>query len=148
MNALNSSSFSIKPYSDPLKNLLTKYAAVAKSLTDSLPDLLKAEINQEDKTVRDQGLDIENVLSQHESPALDPQLAIQKLSKVHILQDLVDDTRSRLKRSTLRVQKPKNYTSEVNEIRSKLRKLETDHDNFIHHQEDRVERWLKHKTNS
>jgi hypothetical protein len=146
LHALNKTVSRINPASEPFKDLVKKYSAAAQNVADLFPSLIHAEIDKEDSTVREEGGMLEKILADRPvSDVVEPQNVFEKLRKVQILQDLVDDARNKVKRATLRVPKPKDYTSEVNAIREKLDHLQKNHETFIHEQQSRVQRWLSRK---
>ena len=146
LHALNKTVSRIIPSSEPLKDLVKKYSAAAQHVANLFPSLIHAEIDKEDSTVREEGGVLEKILADRPvSDVVEPQNVFEKLRKVQILQDLVDDARNKVKRATLRVPKPKDYTSEVNAIREKLDHLQKNHETFIHEQQARVQRWLSRK---
>ena len=146
IDALNQSLSQMKSFSGvntPLQDLLKEYSRIAASVPTELTPLVKAEIDVEDQSVRYMGHKLLALLSERPSDLIQPEPVLETTRKIQILDDLLDDARTKVKRATLRVHKPRDYSSEVKAIREKLDQIKSDHEIFIQKQRDRVQRWLR-----
>ena len=126
VSALNMTERSVDSETDQTyRALVGKLGAISTEVASELPRAIKSESESTRRTLHQEAQSISNFIDEHDFSAADLKQDIDKLYFVPMLGDMVSENRRDIRRRVSEIKKPKDFSSDINEIQRGIDQIKT-----------------------
>jgi hypothetical protein len=136
--SVNRTTESIGDKSVVYKEMVTKFGNIITALAREFPIFMKQETDAYTHGIQEEGRLLGEMIEKHDYKATDFKKEMDKLYFVPMLGDIIRETETNLLRSAQGIEAPKDYASEISDIKQELQELTQSHNQFIAEQRKRV----------
>jgi methyl-accepting chemotaxis protein len=136
--SVNRTTESIGDKSVVYKEMVTKFGNIITTLAREFPVFMKQETDAYTHGIQEEGRLLGEMIEKHDYKATDFKKEMDKLYFVPMLGDIIRETETNLFRSAQGIEAPKDYASEISDIKQELQELTQSHNQFIAEQRKRV----------